>query len=81
VRVVRIAGKARPPQLRRVASGENRDSVEPFLAVPDGAVARRLDIGDRKRLVRALQLLKADNFRLLALEPFDQARQARADSV
>ena len=81
VRVVGIAGKADAPQFGRVALRQDRDAVEALLAVPDRAVAGRLDVGDRQRFVGAFQLLQADDVGLLALEPFEQARQARADAV
>ena len=71
VAVVGIAGKADAAQLGRVALGQDGDAVEALLPVPDGAVAGRLDVGDRQRLVGAFQFLQADDVGLLALEPFD----------
>ena len=79
--VVGIAGKAGLAQLGRFAAGEDGDPVEALLAVPDAAVAGRLDVGDRKRLVGAFELLQADDVGRLALQPFEQARQPRADAV
>ena len=81
VAVVGVAGQAGPAQLRRVAAGQDRDAVEALLPVPHGAVAGRLDIGDRQRFVGAFQFLEAGDVGLLALEPFEQARQPRADAV
>ena len=81
VAVVGIAGKADAAKLGRIALGQHRDPVEALLPMPDGAVTGRLDVGDRKRLVGALQFLQADDVRLFAVEPFDQARQAGADAV
>ena len=64
-----------------VALRQDRDSVEALLPVPHRAVAGRLDVGDRQRLVGAFQFLQADDIGLLALEPFEQPRQPRADAV
>src|SRR5450756_1650737 len=55
------------------ASGQDRDAVEALLAMPDRAIARRLDIGDREGLVGGLDLLQAGDVGCLLLEPFDQA--------
>ena len=81
VTVVGVAWKADAPQLGRIAPSEDRHPVEPLLPVPHGAVARRLDVGDRQRLVGALQLLQAGDVGLLPLEPFEQARHPRANAV
>ena len=81
VAVVGVAGKADPAQLRGIAAGEDGDAVEALLAVPDGAIAGRLDVGDRQRFVGAFQFLQAGDVGLLALEPFEQPRQARANAV
>jgi hypothetical protein len=81
VAVVGIAGKSHAPQLGRIAFGEDGDAVEALLPVPDGAVPRRLDVRDRQRFVCAFELLQAGDVGLLTLEPFEEPRQARADSV
>src|SRR6185312_1870180 len=81
MRVVGVPGQADAPQLGRVAPGQDRDSVEALLPVPHRAVARRFDVGDRQRFVGAFELLQRDDVRLLAIEPFDEARQARSDSI
>ena len=81
VGVVRIARKADAPQLGRAAPSEDRDPVEPLLPVPHSAISRRLDVGDRQRLVGALQLLQAGDVGLLPLKPFEQARHPRANAV
>jgi len=54
--------------------------------IPEPTPAQLADIAlaaarDRKRLVGALQLLEADDLGLLSVEPFEQARKPRADSV
>jgi hypothetical protein len=81
VGVVRITRQSDAPQLRRIAPRQDGDPVEAFLPVPDRAVAGRLDVGDRQRLVGAFELLEAGDIGLLAVEPFEEPRQARADSV
>src|SRR5207248_611685 len=43
--------------------------------------ARRLDVTDRQLVVGALQFLQAGDVGLLAPEPFEEPRHARADSV
>ena len=63
--------RARLPRL--IAFRQDRDAVEALLAVPDSAVAGRLDIGDRQRFVGAFELLQGDHVRPLPLEPFQQA--------
>lgn len=81
VRIVGVARQANTSELGRITFCKDGDSVEAFLAVPHGAIAGTLDVGDRQRLVSALELLKTDNIRLLSLEPFDKPRKPRADSV
>src|SRR5206468_11437395 len=70
VGIVWIAGKPDAPKLGRVALCQDSDAVEPLLTVPDGAIARGLDVGDRQSLVGAFELLETDDVRLLALQPF-----------
>ena len=77
----REAQEADAAKLRSVALRQDGYAVEAFLTVPDGAVAGRFDVGDRQRLVGAFELLKRDDIRLLTLEPFEQAREPRADAV
>jgi hypothetical protein len=49
--------------------------------VPQGAITGRFDVAAREAFVDGLQFLQACNFRLLAPQPFQQVRQARADAV
>jgi len=79
--IVGIAGEADPTKLGRVAFCQDGDPVEAFLTVPDGAVTRGLYVSDGERLVGALEFLQRNDVRLLALEPFDEPRQPRTDTV
>ena len=51
------------------------------LAVPDGAIARGFDGGDRKPRVPRLDLLQARDVGLRFGKPFQQARQPPVDAV
>src|SRR5690606_3225316 len=65
----------------RDPASQQRHPVPAVLAMPDRAIARRLDLRRRERLVPRLQLLQRDHVRLLALQPQQQVRQPRADAV
>src|SRR5918998_5019127 len=79
--VVRAIWQPRAPQRRRLVARQYGNPVKTLLTVPDAAIAGRFDIGDRQRFIGAFELLEADHVGLLALQPFDQPRQARANAV
>ena len=61
--------------------GEQGDAVPALLAVGFDIVAESLDLGARKALVDGLDLLQADNVRLLFVQPAQQQFDARLDAV
>jgi len=81
VQVVGIARQATPAFDRFAAMGEDRDPVPRCLPLPDRAVARPFDLGNRECGIGRLEFLQAGNVRLLLLQPRQQRGQARADAV
>jgi hypothetical protein len=85
LQVLRIAGQAKAAQLRSQplvgSRREDRHAVEALLPVPEAVIAGGADILDRQGLVGALDLLEAQDIRLLFLEIFDEPRQPGADAV
>jgi hypothetical protein len=77
--VVGIAGQA--ARDLDGALGENGDAVEGLLPVRRDIVAEVLDLGARKRLVEALDLLQAQGVRALLLEIVEEMGQALADRI
>ena len=61
LRILRIARQAALCFLRRLPTREDGDAVPALLAVPDRAIARRLQGFLRKLLLRRLELLQADD--------------------
>ncbi len=61
--------------------GQDGDAVPALLPMPDRIVAERPDLQLGEALVRGLEFLQADDVGLALLEPFEQARQPRADAV
>ena len=81
MRVVGIARQAAPAFDRLASVGEDRDPVPGRLPVPDRAVARPFDLGDRECGIRRFEFLQAGDVRLFLLQPRQQRGQARADAV
>jgi hypothetical protein len=81
VQVTGIARQAASAFDRFAAAGEDRDPVPRRLPVPDRAVARLFDLGDRECGIGGLEFLQAGDVRLLLLQPRQQRGQARADAV
>ncbi len=62
-------------------SGEDRYAVERLLPMPDCAIARTFEVGDREALVLRFYFLQTGNVGLGFLQPFEQAGQAGFDAV
>ena len=60
---------------------QNRDAVEPFLAVPQRVVTELEELIDGKAFVLGLDFLQTGNRRTRLLQPFEQPRQPRLDPV
>jgi len=61
--------------------GENGDAVEGLLPVRSDVVAEVFDLGARKRLVDALDLLQAQRVGAPLLEIVEETRQTLADRI
>ena len=73
--------RARPRATSNGRLDEDRDAVEPLLPVQRDIVAQRLDLGARKRLVDAFDLLQAQRVGARLLEIVEQMRQPLADRI
>ena len=84
IAAVRIVGVVRKPAqtfYRIIAAHEDGDTIEPFLAVPNNAVARVTHVGFGKSFVARLQFLQTGDIGLGLVQPFEQPRQPRLDPV
>ena len=83
VGVVGVARKPGAPKLRRAGldGGQDGDSVEALLAVPDPVIAGGPHILDREGVVGAFDLLQAERVGLLLPQILHQPGEPRADAV
>src|SRR5690606_9787463 len=61
--------------------GQDGHAVEALLPMPDRAIADPFEVGGREAVILAFDFLQAGDGRAGFLQPFQQARQAGADTV
>ncbi len=76
-----VAGQPTPAFDRIGPARQDCHAVPRFLAVPDRAISGGTNGIGRKTGIGGLQFLQADDIRRLALEPFQQCRQAGANAI